>query len=212
MSKDKLSVLVSYPDHFEVTEITRDLEQFQKLVGGYIEAVPRPTAESGWFAYCNEEGKYQGLPINVPANRFLNALFNSEGAPPFTNFDTVVGNLIWFSSSDEDESDEASIPVEYVQRYALVHLTDAWQRRAGTEPVITVLRDGQDIWVFDQLTNSLIPQHVAACVRSARSRPEHGTIEVYCISPEKWVELRVELMDDVTGIRIHDERDDKSYG
>lgn len=210
MSDKKISVLVSYPDHFEVVEVPRAIEAFQKLVGGYIEAVPRPRHDSGWFAYCNEEGKLNGLLVNEPANDFMDALYESEGHQAFRFFDTLVGNIVWFSNSDGDGSVETSLPVAYVQRYAATYITLAW--RKATTTVVTVIRDGQDIWVFDA-QDSLIPQRVGQLVKAARAREEHGTIEVWSgISPAKWVELRVEIMDDVTGIRLHDERVDKSYG
>lgn len=44
-----------------VVEIENKLEAMQKLVGGYIEAVP---LEREIDAYCNEEGKLIGLPLN----------------------------------------------------------------------------------------------------------------------------------------------------
>jgi hypothetical protein len=210
-AKSKISVLVSYPDHFEVVEITPTLDEFQKLVGGYIENVPRPTYASGWYAYCTEEGKFEQLPPNFPSNDFLDRLYNSEGFPPYTTRDYVVGNLVWLSNSVADDDMEASLPVEYVQRFASAHIESAW-KRSRADKVITIVRDGKDIWVYDQRQGALIPQTIAALVRGARSRPDHGTIEVWCTSPDKWVELRVELMDDVTGIVLHDERDDKSFG
>jgi hypothetical protein len=42
------------------------LLQLQKFVGGYIELVPgiRP-----YVAYCNEEGRLKGLPVNALASR-----------------------------------------------------------------------------------------------------------------------------------------------
>lgn len=212
MNKKKISVLISYPDHFVVMEIAPALEIFQKIVGGLIEIVPRPTAESGWFAYCNENHQFEGAPANYGANNFLDKLYLSEGFAPFTARDTMHGNVLFFSTLVTDESREASLPVEYVQRYMAAHLESAWLR-ASVEPVITVIRDDKDIWVFDQHRGALIPQHVASVVRKARGRDEHGMIEVWSsITPTKWVELRVELMDDVTGITLHDEREDRTYG
>lgn len=41
------------------------LEELQKFVGGYIEAVPYANP----VAYCNEEGRLNGLPTNVCASR-----------------------------------------------------------------------------------------------------------------------------------------------
>lgn len=41
------------------------LEELQKLVGGFIEAVPH----SRPIAYCNEEGRLNHLPVNSCASR-----------------------------------------------------------------------------------------------------------------------------------------------
>ena len=43
------------------------LEEMQKLVGGYIEAVPG----SKLLAYCNEEGQLQELPFNKRASEYF---------------------------------------------------------------------------------------------------------------------------------------------
>jgi hypothetical protein len=43
------------------------LDELQKAVGGWIEAVPGTRAR----AYCNEEGRLRGLPLNqVASQRF----------------------------------------------------------------------------------------------------------------------------------------------
>lgn len=43
-------------------EIKHTLEEMQKLVGGYIESVHY---KDNLFLICNEEGKLEGLPVNV---------------------------------------------------------------------------------------------------------------------------------------------------
>ncbi len=43
-----------------------NLEEMQKFVGGYIQII-RPPSETGAILVCNDEGKLQGLPINVAA-------------------------------------------------------------------------------------------------------------------------------------------------
>lgn len=54
-----------------VTDLTRaaTLEELQKSVGGYIETVPYFDRYNGepCVAFCNEEGKLDGLPLNVAA-------------------------------------------------------------------------------------------------------------------------------------------------
>ena len=63
------------------------LEQIQKAVGGYIEAVPM--ANGGIF-YCNEEGKLLGLPNNLAANTLID--FN----------DYIVGGVVVIEVGEEE--------------------------------------------------------------------------------------------------------------
>jgi len=46
------------------------LEQMQKAVGGYIEAVPGTNMK----VWCNEEGRLLGLPVNSAASVFNQVL------------------------------------------------------------------------------------------------------------------------------------------
>lgn len=58
------------------------LEQMQKVVGGYIEIV---RLKNGWLVVCNEEGKLIGLEENPVATLVCNINgFN----------DTIVGDVI----------------------------------------------------------------------------------------------------------------------
>lgn len=43
--------------------IESSLESFQSIVGGYLEGI----SGVDFFAYCNEEGKLRGLPVNMVA-------------------------------------------------------------------------------------------------------------------------------------------------
>lgn len=212
MKPKAISVLVSYPHHFEVVSVKPDLEGLQKLVGGYLEAVPRPAGDVGWFAYCNEEGKIESLPVNRPSSLFLDRQWIDAGLPPFTSRDVLVGPIVWLGAN-AGEGDEESLPIPYVERFARTCLLDAWDQAWTTDsPVITLVRDGFDIWIFDEPKDSVIPPHVGSCVRRARSRADHGTIEFWTgISPARWTELRVEIMDQ-PGVNLHDERADKTYG
>ena len=49
-----------------VTNISNTLENFQQIVGGYIEAVP---FAAHTVIICNEEGRLQGLPENKSVPR-----------------------------------------------------------------------------------------------------------------------------------------------
>lgn len=209
MKPGHVSVLVSYPDHFEIIEIPRELEAMQDLVDGFIELAPLPSwaVGGGWAAYCNEEGKLQGKAMNIVSSMYMDKLYVAAGALPFTGFDHLVGNVIW---CDHLRDDIDSLPIEHIRAYTAEHLNVAYDRALYT-PTITILRHHNHVWVFDQNKDEVIPDLVAACVLDARTG-EHGTIEVWAgVSPASWTEVRVEIMDDFR-IALHDERDDKSYG
>jgi hypothetical protein len=79
--------LVIEPTHTpRLTRIDAYLPALQDLVGGYIEGLGAPDAD--WHAYCNEEGKIEGLPIN----RFATALAHALGWPVG---DVLVGTVVF---------------------------------------------------------------------------------------------------------------------
>lgn len=61
----KMRCIVKRPDELygHMTNIVPSLENLQKNVGGYIEAVP---LQEGVIILCNEMGKIQGLDWNIP--------------------------------------------------------------------------------------------------------------------------------------------------
>lgn len=60
--KDTIKVVLVEPMKYpRVVEIDRGLESMQKVVGGYIEALPIADEVS---IVCNEEAKLEGLPPN----------------------------------------------------------------------------------------------------------------------------------------------------
>ena len=75
---------------------------FQKAVGGYIEVVPH--FHSIWFegktescvAFCNEEGKLRGAPVNPTAN-----VLWQVAAGPKAGRDTLVGDVIVLYGDDD---------------------------------------------------------------------------------------------------------------
>lgn len=72
-----------------IKEIPNELEEMQKLVGGYIEVV---SLINGLIVVCNEEGRLMNLPIN-----------NNLGLNIFGNFFIVRTNGEEFASiKDED--------------------------------------------------------------------------------------------------------------
>lgn len=61
---EKIKILVVEPDKLPFEkEISNKLEEYQKVVGGYIECVTLNNSDSV-ILVCNEEGKVDGLPLN----------------------------------------------------------------------------------------------------------------------------------------------------
>ena len=87
------------------------LEDFQKVVGGWIEGVH---LWSDITMYCNEEGKLKGLPINYLATYLV------KNTRPFDDF--IAGNVI-FSKVDKDGEeisltlDDMNYIIDYIEIY-----------------------------------------------------------------------------------------------
>lgn len=73
------------------------LEELQAAVGGFIETVPNFETYLGKkaIAFCNEEGKIDGLPINEQATRFW------RYAAPAGFADVLVGDVVILTGDDE---------------------------------------------------------------------------------------------------------------
>ncbi|MCU0505710.1 MAG: DUF3846 domain-containing protein [Chloroflexi bacterium] len=69
------------------------LRDLQKAVGGYLEAAPVYCPED-ITAYCNEEGKLDGLPLNLPGTAFIRM-----------TGDIVAGPLVLIGGPDRDGED-----------------------------------------------------------------------------------------------------------
>ena len=76
------------------------LDDYQKIVGGYIEVV---VLADGCSMYVNEEGKLDGLPVNAAATVLVPG-------------DVIVGNVLIVGPTD-DEGDDTDIPDEAAYRY-----------------------------------------------------------------------------------------------
>ena len=95
-------------------EIDGSLKSFQGLVGGYIEAVR--TNIAGCDAYINDEGKLNGLPLNILASHIC----------PLTHGDYIVGTMVLVGPPDNngDETDvdegvmEDLLAIRYMQNVA----------------------------------------------------------------------------------------------
>lgn len=94
---DKIRVLVIEPNKVPCPlDVSNDLETFQKLVDGLIEAVYFD--EPGICGYCNDEGKLMGLE----GNRRLGG-------------DIICGTLVILGS--DDEGGNISLTDEQVEKY-----------------------------------------------------------------------------------------------
>jgi hypothetical protein len=84
-------------------ETCPDLAQLRQAVGGYIETVPYWEHWDGRqaVAFCNEEGKLEGLPINANAT----SLWHSQLSPR-TIDDVLCGNVIIISADTGAEMRE----------------------------------------------------------------------------------------------------------
>jgi hypothetical protein len=68
------------------------LQQLQKIVGGHIQMVPYFNRFAGepCLAFCHEEGKFRGLPVNEPAT----ALWSKATGYPVTQYgEYLVGQI-----------------------------------------------------------------------------------------------------------------------
>lgn len=79
-------VLIPVDDPVEVLEVEPSLAGLQHLVGGFIECV---ALDDELHGYCNEEGKLDGLRINVRATRLVETY-----RPGFMAHDVIVGDFI----------------------------------------------------------------------------------------------------------------------
>lgn len=91
-----ICIIIRADDEIEVRDdFDGSLQDYQDAVGGYIESVP--VILPGVTAYVNEEGKINGLPLNVPAT----ALLKYPG-------DMIVGDMLLIGTGED--GDDASVP------------------------------------------------------------------------------------------------------
>lgn len=107
----KIKVIIKLPDekYGHVTYISPTLENLQKHVGGYIQAVPI-LPEKGVVMICNEDGKNLGLKKNF-----------MMGYSPFR--DMVVGTVILCGSYDDDFAD---VPIDISAWKLVLKLWGNW--------------------------------------------------------------------------------------
>ncbi len=101
MTDDKIKCLLVEPNKLpKEIEIKKELEEYQRLVGGWIEEVYLPF-DDDIVIICNEEGKINGMELNRDIGRDIIA-------GPFL----IVGD-------DYDNADFKSLTQEQVDKYKL---------------------------------------------------------------------------------------------
>lgn len=94
-------LVVGTDGSMRVRSIEPDVATFTDLVGGYLEIV----SAVGWHAYCDEEGKLRGRPVNERAT----ALTYFAG---FGTGDFLVGTVVFVGNAG---SGEADVPAELLE-------------------------------------------------------------------------------------------------
>lgn len=89
------AVLIKPGERAEVVEIENELEALREAVGGHIKLCPlNGYPEKGIIAYCNEDGKFLGLPPN-------RAIYQNGKV-----VDIIAGNIIVLGISRDNEYGE----------------------------------------------------------------------------------------------------------
>lgn len=124
-SKEKMTVIVVEPRKEPyLAEIGTDLEDLQRAVNGYIEAVYPFDDEVAII--CSEEGKIMGLPLN-------RALYDDEGKM----YDIIAGKFLVVGLTEDDFD---SISREMADKYIARFKTPEQFYRLGSEIVATPIK------------------------------------------------------------------------
>jgi hypothetical protein len=95
-----IKVVVKEPNKApEVRELEESLDTYQEIVGGYIEVV---SITPEILLVCNEEGKFQELPVNFTIGRNHQIL------------DVIVGTAFFVGSGVEDFESLTEEQIQYV--------------------------------------------------------------------------------------------------
>lgn len=97
---DDVKALVVTPegDFSSLTIKRENYKVLNDLVGDWIEAI----YGTDWMAYLNEEGKLQGLPINLPATTIAISQGWHGGG------DILVGTVVFVGRPDEEGFDTSA--------------------------------------------------------------------------------------------------------
>jgi hypothetical protein len=96
-----LTVLVIAPGIAPTLSVVDDptLDFWQGIVDGYIEPISPADSDSGaWGAFCDEEGKIKGKPLNIAATAFADVI----GWMGLAWGDALVGTVVFCGAADHD--------------------------------------------------------------------------------------------------------------
>ncbi len=116
----------------EIVEIKPELKELQRLVGGCIEALPAfADVPNNYTAYCNEEGKFEGLQPNFPLATTAGRIY-----------DIVAGPVVIVGYDDESEEDVDLTDEECAQWKEIIA---SLRRKVPTLCVGPTFRAGREI-------------------------------------------------------------------
>lgn len=143
-----------------------------------------------WAMYFDED-QYQGK-----LNRFAIAMVNALTGQPLS----IKGNALMVGLTGSTEID---VPDRVID-LTLAKIPIPQDLR------VTVLRHRKHVFVYDDQAEAI--KALLSMVARHREARDLDPIEAYFGVPTtRWVELRVEIMDDWS-IQLHDHRNDRSYG
>jgi hypothetical protein len=107
-----IRALMIQPDNtYEVREIEQDIRTWQRLVGGYIEAV---TTDHCIF-WCDEDGKYKEQPCNTLATYLWWKI-----SPEMETQDVLQGTVLVTGLDDGDQGDSLPVPDEVLELFGCI--------------------------------------------------------------------------------------------
>lgn len=95
------------------TDSPSSLEDYQKLVGGWVERIslPLPGGRDPASMLVNEEGRSKGLPVNDIATRLMMACWGEAVGP-------ILGDVVIVSTTASDFADAPAWVAEWLAKHA----------------------------------------------------------------------------------------------
>lgn len=106
------TIVIKSDDSWKIIEQKEfSLEDYQKIVGGWIEYVH---VYEDISMFCDEEGKIKGLPINNLATQYIRT------KRPFD--DVICGDIVFSKTDDEGEDvafnmEETNDVIDFIESY-----------------------------------------------------------------------------------------------